>query len=127
MLRELAEIPSRYTLRKPVNEYKIIREKIAAQKRDVELSLTGFMARTRLAETRIFHKMDQTKYPMIAPEDLPVTYLRALFTEEECSDELEWQGDQRKDDDSDLKDKNENLKDVQDNPYVKPPKKAKLR
>ena len=56
-----------------------------------------------------------------------MTYLRALITEEECSDELEWQGDQKKDDDSDSKDKNENLKDVQDNPYVKPPKKAKLR
>ena len=31
------------TLRKPVNEYKIVREKFASQKREVESSLTGLV------------------------------------------------------------------------------------
>ena len=65
---------------------------------------------------------------MIAPEKLRVTYLRALVQEEDANGLYEMGTDSKRiEDDEDLRDKNETLKDIQENPYIKSPKKAKIR
>ena len=62
---------------------------------------------------------------MVAPEKLRVTYLRALLQEEDAN--AMGPDSKRIEEDEDLRDKNETLKDIQENPYIKSPKKAKIR
>ena len=65
---------------------------------------------------------------VVAPEKLQVTYLRALLQEEDASGMygLENYG-KMNDDEGDSRDKAKSLKDFLENPYVKSPKKAKIR
>ena len=57
-----------------------------------------------------------------------MAYLRALVQEEDPSGMYGLETDsKRTEDDEDLRDKSENFKDIQENPYVKSPKKAKVR
>ena len=65
---------------------------------------------------------------VVASERSRASYIRALVPEEDFSelDGMTTDG-KRNEEDEDLKDKQESLKDVQENPYVKSPKKAKIR
>ena len=49
------------TKKAPVNEYQMIREKAASQKRDVERALTRFIAKT--GETQSLFRDDTITYP----------------------------------------------------------------
>ena len=64
---------------------------------------------------------------VVAPEKLQVTYLRALL-QEDASGMYGLENDGKmNDDEGDSRDKTESLKDILENPYVKSPKKAKIR
>ena len=54
-----------------------------------------------------------------------MTYTRALMPEENFNDMM--MDGRKNDDEESLKEKQDNLKDVQENPYVKVPKKAKIK
>ncbi|XP_064633012.1 transcription initiation factor TFIID subunit 8-like [Lineus longissimus] len=65
------------TQRQPVNEYQIIREKAASQKRDVERALTRFIAKT--GTTHNLFRSETTSYPLIACSPSTMPYLSALL------------------------------------------------
>eukprot|EP00794_Sanderia_malayensis_P016717 gene16718-18411_t len=118
------------TLRRPVTEYKVIREKFAMQRKDVEDSLTKFMARTSPAETKIFDGIDISRYPLVKNVNLTMPYLKALMPDEEDRNALEMsEGAKRFDDISDDEHRHsqESLKEIADNPYMKTPRKHKTR
>lgn len=54
-------LPEFQTQKAPVNEYQIIREKAASQKRDVERALTRFIAKT--GETQTLIRDDSNLFP----------------------------------------------------------------
>lgn len=65
---------------------------------------------------------------VVAPESLQVTYLRALIPGDDFHDANSLLIEEKKDEDEeDLKEKQENMKDIQENPYVKSPKRPKIR
>ncbi|XP_049644802.1 transcription initiation factor TFIID subunit 8-like [Suncus etruscus] len=68
------------TSREPVSDYQVLRERAASQRRDVELALTRFMAKT--GETQSLFKDDASTFPLIAARPLTLPYLTALLPSE---------------------------------------------
>ena len=64
---------------------------------------------------------------MVAPEKLMVPYLRALLPEEEDLSPNGIRLDSKKTEDEESRDRNDSLKDVQENPYIQSPKRPKMR
>ncbi|XP_077190698.1 transcription initiation factor TFIID subunit 8 isoform X5 [Paroedura picta] len=56
------------TYREPVQDYQILREKAASQRRDVERALTRFMAKT--GETQSLFKDDVSTFPCVATDEV---------------------------------------------------------
>ncbi|XP_071796161.1 transcription initiation factor TFIID subunit 8-like [Asterias amurensis] len=75
------------TVRQQENDYKIIREKAASQKRDVERALTRFIAKT--GDTQTLFPGDSNVFPLIACTPSPLPYVDALMPPEHeiCDDE----------------------------------------
>ncbi|CAG5132518.1 unnamed protein product [Candidula unifasciata] len=63
--------------KQPANEYQLVREKAASQKRDVEVALTRFIAKT--GTTQSLFKDDPSAFPLIACKPSPLPYLSALL------------------------------------------------
>lgn len=76
-------------LRQPFNEYQVIRERAATQKRDVERALTRFIAKT--GETQSLFKDDTKAFPLIAVKPCPLPYLAALLPRDHDLDSLDSQ------------------------------------
>ncbi|KAL5007867.1 hypothetical protein ScPMuIL_016673 [Solemya velum] len=68
----------------PINDYQIIREKAASQKRDVERALTRFIAKT--GETQTLFKDDTSSFPLIAIKSTPQPYINALLPKDQDLD-----------------------------------------
>ncbi|XP_022094295.1 transcription initiation factor TFIID subunit 8-like [Acanthaster planci] len=76
------------TNRQQENDYKIIRERAASQKRDVERALTRFIAKT--GDTQTLFPGDSNVFPLIACTPSPLPYVDALMPpEHEICDEDE--------------------------------------
>ncbi|XP_046364920.1 transcription initiation factor TFIID subunit 8-like [Haliotis cracherodii] len=75
------------THKQPSNEYQLIREKAASQKRDVERALTRFIAKT--GETQSLFSDDMAAYPLIAVKPSPRAYLNALLPKDQDLDAQE--------------------------------------
>ncbi|KAH9508524.1 transcription initiation factor TFIID subunit 8 [Bulinus truncatus] len=77
-------------IKQPANEYQLVREKAASQKKDVEVALTRFIAKT--GATHSLFKDDKLAFPLIACKPTPLPYLSALLpmdseaSTQECSD-----------------------------------------
>ncbi|XP_013392943.1 transcription initiation factor TFIID subunit 8 [Lingula anatina] len=71
----------------PPNEYQVIREKAASQKRDVERALTRFIAKT--GETHSLFKDDTSAFPLIACKPTPHPYLDALLPKDQELDHVD--------------------------------------
>ncbi|BFZ07579.1 hypothetical protein BsWGS_10618 [Bradybaena similaris] len=63
--------------KQPANEYQLVREKAASQRRDVEVALTRFIAKTGV--TQSLFKDDTSAFPLIACKPSPLPYLSALL------------------------------------------------
>lgn len=72
------------TIRQPVTEYQVIREKAASQKRDVERALTRFVAKT--GNTQSLFKDDASLFPLIAVTTQAQPYLSALLPRDQDLD-----------------------------------------
>ncbi|XP_051832162.1 transcription initiation factor TFIID subunit 8-like [Antechinus flavipes] len=68
------------TYREFVSDYQVLREKAASQKRDMEQTLTHFIAKT--GETQSLFKDDVNTFPLIAAQPLAIPYLTALLPSE---------------------------------------------
>ncbi|ESO95469.1 hypothetical protein LOTGIDRAFT_206383 [Lottia gigantea] len=75
------------THQQPMNEYQLMREKAASQKRDVERALTRFIAKT--GNTQHLFKDDTTSFPLIAISPSPRPYLNALLPKDQDLDAQE--------------------------------------
>ncbi|NP_001279500.1 transcription initiation factor TFIID subunit 8 isoform X2 [Callorhinchus milii] len=140
------------TIREPVSDYQVLREKAASQRRDVERALTRFMAKT--GETQSLFKDDVTTFPLIAAQTSTIPYLNALLPSELELQQMEETDSSEQDDqnDSDNIALNMNLDELSsekensvlqqgsglsnskngedtmiDNPYLRPVKKPKVR
>ncbi|XP_076442446.1 transcription initiation factor TFIID subunit 8-like [Babylonia areolata] len=74
-------------VRQPFNEYQLIRERAATQKRDVERALTRLIART--GETQSLFKDDFSAYPLIAVKDNALPLMDALLPKDQDLDSQE--------------------------------------
>jgi transcription initiation factor TFIID subunit 8 len=63
--------------KQPANEYQLVREKAASQKRNVEVALTRFIAKT--GATQSLFKDDKSAFPLIACKPSQLPYLSALL------------------------------------------------
>uniref|UniRef100_A0A0B6ZLX0 Transcription initiation factor TFIID subunit 8 n=2 Tax=Arion vulgaris TaxID=1028688 RepID=A0A0B6ZLX0_9EUPU len=63
--------------KQPTNEYQLVREKAASQKRNVEVALTRFIAKT--GTTQSLFKDDKSAFPLIACKPSPLPYMSALL------------------------------------------------
>jgi len=63
--------------KQPTNEYQMVREKAASQRRDVEVGLTKFIAKT--GATHSLFKDDRSSFPLIACKPSPLPYMSALL------------------------------------------------
>ncbi|GFO13213.1 transcription initiation factor tfiid subunit 8 [Plakobranchus ocellatus] len=63
--------------KQPANEYQLVREKAASQKRDVEVALTRFIAKT--GATHSLFKDDKSSFPLIACKPTPMPSLAGLL------------------------------------------------
>ncbi|XP_038053314.1 transcription initiation factor TFIID subunit 8-like isoform X2 [Patiria miniata] len=75
------------TNRQQENDYKVIRERAASQKRDVERALTRFIAKT--GDTQTLFPGDSNVFPLIACTPSPLPYIDALMPPEHeiCDDD----------------------------------------
>lgn len=69
------------THKKAMSEYQLVREKAATQKRDVELALTKFVAKT--GETECLFQDDPYAFPLIANCPKPVAYRSVLLPKDQ--------------------------------------------
>nr|XP_056701000.1 transcription initiation factor TFIID subunit 8 isoform X3 [Euleptes europaea] len=138
------------TYREPVQDYQILREKAASQRRDVERALTRFMAKT--GETQSLFKDDVSTFPLIAARPFAIPYLTALLPSELEMQQMEETDSSEQDDQTDTENlpihddsgaEKENASVLQhntsmtgsrngeenmiDNPYLRPVKKPKIR
>lgn len=67
------------TLREPVHQYDIVRERIATQRKATENSLVKFVANTNPADVLIFDEIDTSKFPCTNTEIERCSYLKALL------------------------------------------------
>lgn len=130
------------TLREPVNEYRTVRQKVAAQRSETEGSLMKFLSRTRPAAVTIYDRLDPQLFPLAEVEKDGFPYLRALLPAENETVDF---------DDTNLDEKLDRLESgeevgntvdggdqplstpdilspdrMQDNPFFKPAKKMKI-
>ncbi|XP_077190693.1 transcription initiation factor TFIID subunit 8 isoform X1 [Paroedura picta] len=87
------------TYREPVQDYQILREKAASQRRDVERALTRFMAKT--GETQSLFKDDVSTFPLIAARPFAIPYLTALLPSELEMQQMEETDSSEQDDQTD--------------------------
>lgn len=126
------------TQKAPINEYQIIREKAASQKRDVERALTRFIAKT--GETQSLIRDEANLFPLIAVTPHPLPYLNALLPKDQdlLAQEEEAQptpsGKSSKSSQGGAKDGETNDQEGEttdpeaiDNPYLRPVKMARYR
>lgn len=130
-------------LREPANQYEIVRERIATQKKATEESLVRFYARTNPADVLIFEGIDTEAYPLAKVVTSPRPYLQALLYNNERtllgevggkSEDVEMEEEESSPLKSD-ETTNQNQPGPssssstlsQQNPYCKPPKKLRKR
>ncbi|XP_072336069.1 transcription initiation factor TFIID subunit 8 isoform X2 [Scyliorhinus torazame] len=140
------------TIREPVSDYQVLREKAASQRRDVERALTRFMAKT--GETESLFKDDVSTFPLIAARTTTIPYLNALLPSELELQQMEETDSSEQDDQTDtenlalnmnsdemstekenamlqqnsgLSNSKSNEEPMIDNPYLRPVKKPKIR
>ncbi|KAK3102638.1 hypothetical protein FSP39_012806 [Pinctada imbricata] len=127
------------TNKAPVNEYQIIRDRAASQKRDVERALTRFIAKT--GETQSLFRDDTSSFPLIAVKPTPLPYLNALLPKDQDLDaqdtsdasqaHVKQEKEEAKGSDSTPGEggsgsKEENESDTIDNPYLRPIKISRI-
>ncbi|XP_039287168.1 transcription initiation factor TFIID subunit 8 [Nilaparvata lugens] len=122
------------THKQPVTEYEAIREKSAAQKRDLERALNRFIAKT--GETDSLFLSQDNIFPLIASKPNFPPYLNALLPKDqvfEFEEDESNRSPQRKKKDG-IKEEEEANKaenDIIDNPYLRPvklpPNKLKIK
>ncbi|RUS73243.1 hypothetical protein EGW08_019002 [Elysia chlorotica] len=66
-----------HCFKQPANEYQLVREKAASQKRDVEVALTRFIAKT--GATHSLFRDDKSAFPLIACKPVPLPFLAGLL------------------------------------------------
>ncbi|XP_067863669.1 transcription initiation factor TFIID subunit 8 [Heptranchias perlo] len=140
------------TIREPVSDYQVLREKAASQRRDVERALTRFMAKT--GETESLFKDDVSTFPLIAARTSTIPYLNALLPSELELQQMEETDSSEQDDQTDtenvalnmntdelsaekensmlqqnsgLSNSKNSEEQMIDNPYLRPVKKPKVR
>ncbi len=99
------------THKQPVTDYESVRERAAAQKRDVERALTRFVAKTGATHS-LFEAEDANLYPLVAPDrvapDQPVlpAYVSALLFKDQLfeEDESEYAPKKKKEDEEEEED-----------------------
>ncbi|XP_059485031.1 transcription initiation factor TFIID subunit 8 [Neocloeon triangulifer] len=74
------------THKQPVTEYEALREKAAAQKRDIERALTKFVAKTGDTQS-LFMTDDVNIFPLVACKPQAQPYLDALVPKDQVFDE----------------------------------------
>ncbi|XP_071517581.1 transcription initiation factor TFIID subunit 8 [Panulirus ornatus] len=125
-----------HTYKQPVTEYEAIREKAAAQKRDIERALTKFAAKT--SDTQNLFFTDDKEFMLVGVTPNPKSYLDALMPRDQVFEEEEEGTRTRKrrtvheeGDPNQEKDKlNESQEAELDNPYLRPvkmPRKPKVK
>lgn len=72
------------THRDPINDYQLVREKAATQKRDTERALTRFIAKT--GKTQKLFNDDNGIFPLIAVKPITMAYLNALLPKDQDLD-----------------------------------------
>ncbi|XP_068211145.1 transcription initiation factor TFIID subunit 8 isoform X1 [Palaemon carinicauda] len=125
-----------HTYKQPVTEYEAIREKAAAQKRDIERALTKFAAKTQ--ETQNLFITDDKEFLLVKIEPNSKAYLDALMPRDQVFEEEE-ENTRRKrrkvmNEDGELQQEKDKLNESQDaeldNPYLRPvkmPRKPKVK
>lgn len=66
-------------------------------------------------------------FSVVGPENLPIPYLKALLPSEEETNLTDATAEETRKFEESEDDNQESLKEIADNPYMKPPKKAKLK
>lgn len=136
------------TLRQPVRQYDIVRERIATQRKATENSLVKFLSKTNQADVLIFEDIDTDKFPCASITIEPQTYQKALLYKVEKASTVEDSLDEKSDDEetteneelsssSPVKTEDESsatptistptASSASDNPYCKPPKRSRYR
>ena len=67
------------SLREPINQYEMIRERVAKQNILTEESLVKFLSHTRPSEDVLFENVDRNLYPTIRLDQDPYPYLQGLL------------------------------------------------
>lgn len=127
-------------LREPANQYEVVRERIATQKKATEESLVRFYAKTNPADVFIFEGIDSETYPLAQIATNPRPYLQALLYSNENTLLGEVLTESSEDMDTEVDSPQKNLKNTDpnsatpsgnlqtpQNPYCKPPKKLRRK
>ncbi|XP_045626207.1 transcription initiation factor TFIID subunit 8 [Procambarus clarkii] len=125
-----------HTYKQPVTEYEAIREKAAAQKRDIERALTKFAAKT--SETQNLFFTDDKEFMLVGVTPNPKAYLDALMPRDQVFEEEEERTRTKKrrimNEDGDPNQEKDRMTEAQeaelDNPYLRPvkmPRKPKIK
>ncbi|KAG7166279.1 transcription initiation factor TFIID subunit 8-like [Homarus americanus] len=125
-----------HTYKQPVTEYEAIREKAAAQKRDIERALTKFAAKT--SDTQNLFFTDDKEFMLVGVTPNSKSYLDALMPRDQVFEEEEERTRTKKrrmvheeGDPNHEKDRMNETQDAElDNPYLRPvkmPRKPKVK
>ncbi|KAG0700303.1 Transcription initiation factor TFIID subunit 8 [Chionoecetes opilio] len=125
-----------HTYKQPVTEYEAIREKAAAQKRDIERALTKYSAKT--SDTQNLFFTDDKEFLLVSVAPHPKSYLDALMPRDQVFEEEEERKTKKKrrivnEEGEPIQEKdklNESQEGELDNPYLRPvkmPRKVKTK
>ncbi|KAK3881077.1 hypothetical protein Pcinc_014473 [Petrolisthes cinctipes] len=125
-----------HSYKQPVTEYEAIREKAAAQKKDIERALTKFAAKT--SDTQTLFLTDDKEFMLVGVKPNPKAYLDALMPRDQVFEEEEERTRRKKrkaaQEEADQQEEKDKLNDSQEgelcNPYLRPvkmPRKPKVK
>lgn len=86
------------TLREPIQQYDVVRERIATQRKATENSLVKFLSKTNPADVFIFEDIDADKFPCASIVTEPTSYLKALNYKVDIASSVDDSLDEKSDD-----------------------------
>lgn len=86
------------TLREPIRQYDVVRERIATQRKATENSLVKFLSKTNPADVFIFEEIDTDKFPCASITTEPTSYMTALNYKVDVASSVDDSLDEKSDD-----------------------------
>lgn len=121
------------SMREPINQYEMIRERIAKQNILTEESLIKFLSHTKPSDDVLFEHIDRELYPTIRLDHEPFPYLRALLPNQKENElpktpqPAEEKHNTSSDEVSNSQTSDASTSRSNDNPYIREPKRIRTK